>query len=286
MPTHKDLKRLIRRRMQKTSESYTAARAQLLKSAPASPAPVPPAGPIDYAKLAGMSDAAVKAATGCTWKKWVDALDYARADEWSHRLIAQYVREKFEVTFWWAQTVTVGYERIRGLREIGQRRNGGYETNKSRTFSAPISALFDAFAKPRRRARWLPSLPLTVRTSAPNRSLRFTCADGASVECTAPSNCAPAANHPVQPNPPPRAVFALRRLKTAGPAPQAPGTTLAGASRRSFRRKSAGCRRTMTSIPRPKGPRPCRGSMPSESRYLPACCSPCPPPPGFRRSTS
>ena len=31
MPTGKDLKRLVRARMKKTGESYTAARAQLLK---------------------------------------------------------------------------------------------------------------------------------------------------------------------------------------------------------------------------------------------------------------
>ena len=31
MPTNKDLKRVVRRRMQKTGESYTAARTNLLK---------------------------------------------------------------------------------------------------------------------------------------------------------------------------------------------------------------------------------------------------------------
>jgi uncharacterized protein YndB with AHSA1/START domain len=186
MPTQKDLKRLIRRRMQKTGESYTAARAQLLKSSASSTA-VPAralaaAAPPDYAKLAGMSDAAVKAATGCNWKRWVDALDYVNAHEWSHRAIADYVHEKFKVPDWWTQTVTVGYERIRGLREIGQRRGGAYEATKSRTFDAPVEAVFDAFAKARRRSRWLPDVKLTVRKSTPNRSVRISWEDGTSVE--------------------------------------------------------------------------------------------------------
>jgi hypothetical protein len=43
--------------------------------------------------------------------------------------------------------VTVGYERIKGLREKGQRRDGGYEASKSRTFNVPVKTLFDAFAK-------------------------------------------------------------------------------------------------------------------------------------------
>jgi len=33
--------------------------------------------------------------------------------------------------------VAVGYERIRGLRDRGQRLDGWYEMNKNRTFGAP-----------------------------------------------------------------------------------------------------------------------------------------------------
>ena len=188
MPTQKDLKRLVRRRMQKTGESYTTARAQLLRpripTAPAAPAPAraPKSARVDYAALAGMSDDAIQAGTGCTWKKWVGALDYVEAHTWPHRKIAEYVREKFGVRDWWTQAVTVGYERIRGLREIGQRRGGAYEANRSRTFPVPAAVLFDAFAKPRTRGRWLKGIKLTMRTATPHRSVRFTWDDGTSVE--------------------------------------------------------------------------------------------------------
>ena len=122
MPTNKDFKRLVRARMRKTGEAYTAARAQLLskKHAPA-PAPTPLATAPDYATLAGRSDAALKANTGCTWERWVKALDRVAAHTWPHRRIAEYVSEKYKVPGWWAQTVTVGYERIKGLRaKIGR----------------------------------------------------------------------------------------------------------------------------------------------------------------------
>src|SRR5437867_10731410 len=124
MPTNKDFKRLVRARMRKTGEAYTAARAQLLskKHAPA-PAPAPLATAANYATLAGRSDAALKANTGCTWERWVKALDRVAAHTWPHRRIAEYVSEKYKVPGWWAQTVTVGYERIKGLRAIGQRRD-------------------------------------------------------------------------------------------------------------------------------------------------------------------
>jgi hypothetical protein len=77
MTTQKDLKRVVRARMQKTGESYTAARAQVIKK-PKLESDKLPAG--DYARIAGMSDAVLKEKTGCTWEKWVYALDRRGAD--------------------------------------------------------------------------------------------------------------------------------------------------------------------------------------------------------------
>ncbi len=57
MTVNKDFKRLVRQRMQRTGESYTSARTKLLHT--------------NYAKLAGMSDASIKAKTGCTWERWL-----------------------------------------------------------------------------------------------------------------------------------------------------------------------------------------------------------------------
>jgi hypothetical protein len=138
--------------MRKTGESYTAARAHFIQQKPV--AAPPPA--TDYAKLAGRSDATLKQNTGCTWERWVKALDHVEAYTWTHREIARHVQEKYQVDGWWAQTVTVGYERIKGLRAIGQRRSGAFEASKSKTFPVPLSRLYRAFRDPRTRARWLP----------------------------------------------------------------------------------------------------------------------------------
>ena len=170
MPTNKDVKRLVRRRMHKTGESYTTARTQIIKKKNPLPA--------DYARLAGMSDEAVRAKTGCNWERWVRALDYAKATKMSHRDLAMYVYDKYEVSAWWAQTVTVGYERIRGLREIGQRRDGTYEVNKSKTIGVPIAKLYRAFGDKRTRVRWLPDARLAIRTSRREKSMRITWEDG------------------------------------------------------------------------------------------------------------
>lgn len=197
MPIEKDFKRLVRRRMQKTGESYTAARTQLVRArrdgapthdtTPAAVAAPPPSTKprretIDYAALAGMSDAAIEKATGCRWEKWVKSLDWVEAHTWPHREIAAHVHDKYAVSGWWSQAVTVGYERIRGLRAIGQRRGGGFEASKSRTFAVAAITLFAAFADARRRARWLPGVKLTVRTATPPRSIRMSWPDGTAVQ--------------------------------------------------------------------------------------------------------
>lgn len=194
MPTNRDFKRLVRGRMQKTGESYTSARANLLKKRFAAPvakqspasaepqAPTPTPTRTDYNRIAGMSDEALKAKTGCTWEKWVWALDRVKANQWPHAEIAEYVYEKYKIDGWWAQTVTVGYERIRGLRERGQRRSGEYETTKSRTVPVSLSKLFRAFSQPRMRSQWLPGMTVTVRKATPNKSIRITWEDGTSVE--------------------------------------------------------------------------------------------------------
>jgi hypothetical protein len=167
MPKQKDLKRLVRARMKKTGESYTAARLQILKKNE------PERG---FAAVAGMSDASVSRQTGRTWAEWVRVLDAARAAEMPHREIAQYV-SSLGVRDWWTQMVTVGYERIRGLRERGQRRGGGYEAGKSRTFNVPVARLFAAFVSAKLCSRWLPK-GVTLRSMTANKRVRLGWTDG------------------------------------------------------------------------------------------------------------
>ena len=182
MPSQKDFKRLVHARMQKTGEAYTAARAQLLAKPSRSRTTTtiarsaPPAA--DYPKLAGMSDAIVKRKTGCTWDRWVRALDQLGAADMKHRDIVDVLRTKYKADAWWSQMVTVGYERIKGLRARGQRRDGSYAATKSRTFNVPVATLHRAFADASVRRRWLDEPGVKVRTSIPPKSIRLGFADG------------------------------------------------------------------------------------------------------------
>jgi hypothetical protein len=175
MPRDKDLKRLVRTRMQKTGEAYTAARAQILSKPRRKTSTAPKQ---NYAELAGTTDATIKQKTGCTWERWVKALDHHGASKMSHTDIARLVNTTYKVDGWWSQTVTVGYERIKGLRVKGQRRDGSYEVNKSRTYGVPVTALYQAWAKPDVRGRWLDGERVTVRTATRPKSMRLGWSDG------------------------------------------------------------------------------------------------------------
>jgi hypothetical protein len=181
MTTDKDLKRLVRARMKKTGEAYTTARAQVTRRKPAAPAPSATHTPGDYATLAGISEAAIRKNTGCGWERWVKTLDHHGASAMSHREIAELVRTKYGTGDWWTQYVTVGYERIKGLRERGQRRDGTYEVNKSRTISVPVKKLFDACSDASARHKWLGEPGVTVRTATSPKSMRLSWHDGTAV---------------------------------------------------------------------------------------------------------
>jgi hypothetical protein len=170
MPRDKDRKRIIRNRMKKTGESYTTARAHVISQPKVKQ---PPAHRVDYATLAGMSDDKIAAKTGRTWREWVRTLDADAAAAMPHRSIAELVHTKHRVADWWAQTVTVGYERIKGLRERGQRRGGAYEAGKSKTFNVPVTVLFQAFADGAMRRRWMDGIDLVVRTATAPKSIRL-----------------------------------------------------------------------------------------------------------------
>ena len=188
MPRQKDLKRLVRARMKKTGEAYTAARAQVLRKTRRKPHPsgkapsrlTPPAAPVrtGYAELAGMSDAVISEKTGRGWEEWVRVLDGHVADRMQHSDIAKVVSGRYNVRPWWTQAVTVGYERIKGLRARGQRRNGSFEASKSRTFNVPVATLFEMWANPARRRRWLDQAGVKVRTATAPKSMRLGWPDG------------------------------------------------------------------------------------------------------------
>jgi len=128
-------------------------------------------------KVAGMSNAAVEKRTGKDWSGWLAVLDKAGAHKWPHRDIADYLYKRKGVDGWWAQMVTVGYERARGLREKHEKPSG-FEISASRTLSVPLAALYEAWEDHKVRARWLKEAGFAVRKATENKTMRITWVDG------------------------------------------------------------------------------------------------------------
>jgi pimeloyl-ACP methyl ester carboxylesterase len=164
----KSFKRLVRARMEKTGESYSAARATLL----AAEAPKTPDAP-----ALTMSDEAIRRATGRGWEEWFDLLDEWGAEQRTHKEIARWIGDEQSIDGWWAQSVTVSYERARGMREVGER-PGGFSVTAQKTVAVPVERLFDAFADEPARSRWLPGAELRERTATRPKSARFDWGDG------------------------------------------------------------------------------------------------------------
>jgi hypothetical protein len=167
---HKSFKRLVRARMEKTGESYTAARAMLLRAEASE----------GSAELRlKTSDENIRRRTGHGWEEWFAMLDEWGASDRSHREIARWVAEQQGVVplAWNAQAVAASYELTRGLREVGEKEDG-FAITASRTFAVPAERLYDAFLEESVRARWLPDAELSERTATRPKSARFDWGDG------------------------------------------------------------------------------------------------------------
>jgi hypothetical protein len=168
MTRQSSFKRIVRARMEKTGESYTAARAVLL----AGDEPRASEGP-----ALTMSDDAIRRRTGRGWEEWFDLLDESGAGERSHAEIARWLADEEGVRGWDAQSVTVSYERARGGRAVHERPDG-FSITASKTVAVPVERLYDAFVDGSLRGRWLPGGELRERTVSKPKSARFDWGDG------------------------------------------------------------------------------------------------------------
>jgi hypothetical protein len=165
MTVHRSFKRLVRARMAKTGESYTAARAMLLRAEDAN----------GTAQLRlATSDERIRQRTGHGWEEWFAMLDEWGAEERPHREIARWLaaQQGIHPLAWNAQAIAASYELTRGLRVVGQK-DDGFAITASRTVAVPVDRLYDAVVDASLRERWLPDGELSQRTATRPKSARF-----------------------------------------------------------------------------------------------------------------
>ena len=170
MTRQRTFKRRVRERMAKTGESYTAARRMLIAQGDR-----PDTG-VD-AWVPPVAEARVVEATGRGWDGWLLVLDEWGAPTRSHTEIARWLRDEHGVDGWYAQSITVGYERARGLRAPGEHADG-FAVGVTRTVAVPVEVLFHSFDDETVRARLLPGAALRRRTATAPKSARYDWEDG------------------------------------------------------------------------------------------------------------
>ena len=173
MTKERTFKRRVRERMSKTGEGYSVARGRVAeKSARVREARARLAAPTDRP-----TDDKIRAATGRRWEAWFSILDRWGARERTHGQTADFLMREHDVPGWWAQTITVWYQRARGMR-LKHQQAEGFTVSASKTIAVPVDVLFGAFVDPRKRRKWLTGGRMTLRTSQPGRTARFNWGDG------------------------------------------------------------------------------------------------------------
>ncbi len=128
-----------------------------------------------------ISDKAVQKATGKAWEEWYSILDEEDSTSKSHKEIAAWIGDNFDISGWWCQMVTVQYERERGLRKVHEKADG-FEAGKSKTFYVGVDKLYGAWIDGKQRAEWLDAPDFEIRTATENKSIRITWPDDTNVE--------------------------------------------------------------------------------------------------------
>jgi len=170
MTRQKTFKRRVRERMGQTGESYTAARRMLLAAGDR------PQGTISRFEPP-VADEKVAEATGRGWQAWFAVLDDWGAATRTHTEIARWLRAEHGVENWYSQSITVGYERARGLRAPGEHADG-FAVSASKTIAVPVGRLFEAFDDEALRAQWIDGGDLRLRTATAPKSARYDWEDG------------------------------------------------------------------------------------------------------------
>jgi hypothetical protein len=105
---------------------------------------------IEREKIKLMSNNAVYRRTGRTWQEWFAILDALGAINMKHKEIAQSLYQKYRVSAWWSQMITVTYEQERGLRDKHQKPDG-YAISVSKVVPGPVDILYNFWNDEKKR---------------------------------------------------------------------------------------------------------------------------------------
>lgn len=173
MTKQASFKRRIRDRMAKTGERYASARLALIERSSH--------GGRDRAAEPELSDDALVAATGRSWDEWCDVVDEWPGHIDGHAAVAAHLQDVHDVDGWWAQTITVGWERITGRRLPHQRADGTFTAGRSRTIAIDADVLREMLLDEGERSDLFAGLRTELRSRPSTKTVRLGIGPGVAV---------------------------------------------------------------------------------------------------------
>lgn len=85
-----------------------------------------------------LSNESVQKATGKSRREWFSLLETINAQHLPHKETAQKLVQEFGVPGWWAQGITVEFERAIGRRVVGQTHEGDFQAAATTTLSGSM----------------------------------------------------------------------------------------------------------------------------------------------------
>lgn len=86
-------------------------------------------------------------ATGKPWKHWLGVLQKMDAGKMPHKDIALALHQKHNISGWWAQMLTVEFERAAGKRQVGQTCYGDFQVTVTKTVSGSLDQALKVWRK-------------------------------------------------------------------------------------------------------------------------------------------
>ncbi len=100
-------------------------------------------------------DETYKQKTGKSLMEWVEELNSHQAVDWTHKQVVAHLISQHKLDDWWAQMITVEYEKHHGKRTLGQTQDAGFEIGAQRTFPVDATELWELLMSPEGSVLWL-----------------------------------------------------------------------------------------------------------------------------------